>query len=271
MKQKKPIDPLSKQMLSGKLFFIAGPCVIESESLCMKIADRLAKTGLKNKVTIIFKASWDKANRTSKRSFRGPGKENGLEILNKVKQKTGLPLLTDVHETNDIRDCAEIADIIQIPAFLCRQTTLLNEAGKTGLWVNVKKGQFLSPQDIPYVIEKTGNKCMITERGTFFGYNRLVVDFAGIIEMKYFGVPIIFDATHSVQKPGGSTGKSGGNREYVIPLALSAICQKINGLFFEVHPNPDKALCDGANSLELKAFEKNIPRFLQLHEMVKEW
>jgi 2-dehydro-3-deoxyphosphooctonate aldolase (KDO 8-P synthase) len=198
-----------------------------------------------------------------------PGK--GLQVLEKVKEKTGLPLLTDVHAISDVAIAAQVVDIIQIPAFLCRQTDLLIEAGKCGKWVNVKKGQFMAPLDMRYAIEKVGNKCMLTERGTFFGYNRLVVDFIGISTMKNLMVPVIFDATHSVQAPGGAQGSSGGNRELALPLAQAAICQGVNGLFFEVHPNPEKALCDGPNSLYLSQFEKNVPRLLELHAMVSQW
>ncbi len=255
----------------GKLFFIAGPCVIETEELCVTIAEKLSQLAQTHNVSIIFKASYDKANRTSEESFRGPGLEEGLKILLKVKTRTGLPVLTDIHVPEQAAPVAEVADIIQIPAFLCRQTDLLAAAGATGRYVNIKKGQFMSPQDMRFALDKAGGRCLLTERGTFFGYNRLVVDFAGIYILKKWGVPVIFDATHSVQRPGGDDGVSSGNRKLAIPLARAAICQKVNGLFFEVHPDPDNALCDSANSISLADFEKEVPRFLELHEKIKAW
>ncbi len=264
--------PLKKTDLNGQnLFFIAGPCVIESEGLCMSIAETLARLSSDNNVTIVFKASYDKANRTSASSFRGPGREEGLKIMQKVKNETNLPICTDIHVPDDAIPVAGVADIIQIPAFLCRQTDLLTAAGATGKYVNIKKGQYMAPQDMRYAIEKTGNKCLLTERGTFFGYNRLVVDYAGIHTMKALGVPVVFDATHSVQQPGGGDGCSSGNRELAVPLAFAAICQKVNGLFFEVHPEPENAFCDSANTIYLSEFEKNLPQFLELHEKAKEW
>ena len=258
--------------LNGQsLFLIAGPCVIESEQLCLSVAENLAQLSQKHQVTIIFKSSYDKANRTSLSSFRGPGREEGLKTLQKVKDRTGLPVLTDIHTPDDAELAAAVVDIIQIPAFLCRQTDLLLKAKATGKYVNIKKGQFMAPQDMRYAIEKAGDKCLLTERGTFFGYNRLVVDFGAVHTMKQFGVPIVFDATHSVQNPGGGDGYSSGNREMIIPLAFAAICQNINGLFSEVHPEPDNALCDGDNSISLSDFEKNLPRFIELFEKIKSW
>jgi 2-dehydro-3-deoxyphosphooctonate aldolase (KDO 8-P synthase) len=250
------------------LFFIAGPCVIESESLCLRIAERLANSADKNAVDIIFKASYDKANRTSLRSFRGPGKKKGLAILAKVKKLFGLPLCTDIHYPQDAADAAGIVDILQIPAFLCRQTDLLRAAGKTGKYVNIKKGQFMAPQDMRFALEKVGKRAFITERGTFFGYHRLVVDFAGMRELLALGVPVIFDATHSVQEPGAGNGCSTGNRDLALPLAAAALCAGAQGLFFEVHPDPDKALCDGPNSLRLSAFQKNVSRLMELHAII---
>jgi 2-dehydro-3-deoxyphosphooctonate aldolase (KDO 8-P synthase) len=253
------------------LFFIAGPCVIESQGLCLEIAERLAKAAQKNSVAIIFKASYDKANRTSLSSFRGPGKKKGLAVLAKVKKMTGLPVCTDIHSPDDAREAAESVDILQIPAFLCRQTDLLSAAGKTGRYVNIKKGQFMAPSDMRFALEKAGKRAFITERGTFFGYNRLVVDFAGMRDLLALGAPVVFDATHSVQNPGGGCGKSTGNRDAAIPLARAAIATGANGLFFEVHPDPDKALCDGPNSLRLSEFEKNLPRLVELHAKIAEW
>lgn len=266
------MEVLTQQNRDGQsLFFIAGPCVIESEDLCLNIAEKLARLATEHSVTIIFKASFDKANRTSATSFRGPGRDAGLTILNKVKEETGLPICTDIHIPDDAAAVAAVADIIQIPAFLCRQTDLLAAAGATGKYVNIKKGQFMAPQDMRFALEKAGDKCIITERGTFFGYNRLVVDYAGIHQLKELGVPIVFDATHSVQQPGGGHGVSTGNRELAVPLASAALCQGVHGLFFEVHPDPDQALCDGANSIPMDIFAQNVPRFLALFEMVKGW
>jgi 2-dehydro-3-deoxyphosphooctonate aldolase (KDO 8-P synthase) len=253
------------------LFFIAGPCVIESESLCLCIAERLAEISSVRKVDIVFKASYDKANRTSLSSFRGPGKKRGLAILEKVKKRTRLPLCTDIHSPLDAADAAEIVDILQIPAFLCRQTDLLRAAGKTGKYVNIKKGQFMAPGDMRFALEKTGKRAFITERGTFFGYHRLVVDFAGMRELAALGAPVIFDATHSVQAPGAGKGRSAGERDLAVPLARAALCAGARGLFFEVHPDPERALCDGPNSLRLSDFEKNVPRLIELSAMIDDW
>jgi 2-dehydro-3-deoxyphosphooctonate aldolase (KDO 8-P synthase) len=252
-------------------FFIAGPCVIESERLCLDIAGTLANLSARENIVIMFKASYDKANRTSGASFRGPGMKKGLKILQKVKNRTGLPILTDIHSPLQASEVAEVADILQVPAFLCRQTDLLVAAKKTGRFVNVKKGQFMSPQDMKFSLEKAGKKAWLTERGTFFGYNRLVVDFAGIPVLKSFGRPVIFDATHSVQMPGAGNGVSSGNRDQAIPLARAAVCMGADGLFFEIHPNPDKALCDGPNSISVKDFVKNAPSFIELFERVRTW
>lgn len=252
-----------------KLFFIAGPCVIESEKLCSTIADALTLLADKYHVSIIFKASYDKANRTSVDSFRGPGADAGLRILEKIKKNTGLPILTDIHEPSEASAAGEVVDILQIPAFLCRQTDLLIAAAHTGKIVNIKKGQFLSPADMAFPVKKAGENCWITERGTFFGYNRLVVDFAGFSQLKSFGKPLIFDATHSVQIPGGVNGCSDGNRDLAIPLARAAVTMGADGLFFEMHPNPDKALCDGPNSIRLTEFENELPRLIELWEFLQ--
>jgi len=253
-----------------RLFFIAGPCVIESEDLCCRIAERLAELKAKYDLDIVFKASYDKANRLSESSFRGPGRENGLKILEKIRNRCGLPVLTDIHETSQAVEVAEVVDIIQIPALLSRQTDLLVAAGRTGKWVNIKKGQFMAPEDMEFAIAKVGEKVWITERGTFFGYKRLVVDFAGIPVLKRFGAPVVFDATHSVQLPGGGGGVSGGNRELAIPLARAAIAMGVDGLFFEVHPDPDSALCDGPNSLRLEDFEREAPRLKEMFERMRD-
>jgi 2-dehydro-3-deoxyphosphooctonate aldolase (KDO 8-P synthase) len=249
------------------LFIIAGPCVIESKDLCLTIASRLAKLSSQLKIDIIFKSSFDKANRTSGSSFRGPGKEEGLGILDEVRKETGLAVLTDIHESADAKETAGVVDILQIPAFLCRQTDLLQSARDTGCVVNVKKGQFMAPHDMKYSVEKAGPKSWITERGTFFGYNRLVVDFAGIPVLKSFGRPVIFDATHSVQNPGGGDGCSSGNRALALPLAKAALSMGVDGLFFETHTDPDKALCDGPNSLDIRELEKNLPFLIELYHL----
>ena len=248
-----------------KLFFIAGPCVIETKEICLTIASKLATLAEKYSVNIIFKASYDKANRTSRTSYRGPGRDEGLSILDLVRKESGLPLLTDIHESIQATEAAEVVDVLQIPAFLCRQTDLLSCAAATGKLVNVKKGQFLAPEDMRYSIEKVGDNSWVTERGTFFGYNRLVVDFAGIPVLKSFGRPVIFDATHSVQSPGGGKGCSSGNRDLALPLAKAALALGVDGLFFEIHPEPENALCDGPNSLRLSDFERQLPYLIELH------
>ncbi|MBI5573898.1 MAG: 3-deoxy-8-phosphooctulonate synthase [Elusimicrobia bacterium] len=239
---------------------IAGPCVIENEKMVFELAAGIKKITGQLKIPFIFKASYDKANRTSIKSFRGPGLKKGLEILSRVKKKYSIPLLVDVHCTHDVPYVAEIADVIQIPAYLCRQTDLLIASAKTGKPINVKKGQFLSPYEMKNVVEKitsTGNKkILLTERGTFFGYNNLVVDFRSLIIMKDFGYPIVFDATHSVQLPGGFGDKTGGQREFILPLSKAAISVGASALFAEVHHNPEKALSDGPNSIKLSELKK---------------
>ncbi|MBN1130006.1 MAG: 3-deoxy-8-phosphooctulonate synthase [Chitinispirillaceae bacterium] len=260
----------SSNSRAPRLFFIAGPCVIETGSLCKKIADRLAALSAKHRVDIIFKASYDKANRLSGSSYRGPGKQEGLRILEKIKQESGLPILTDIHESFQAREAAQVADILQIPALLCRQTDLIVAAAKTGAWVNIKKGQFMAPEDMQFAVQKAGKKVMLTERGTCFGYKRLVVDFTGIPVMKSFGVPVVFDATHSVQLPGGGKGVSGGNRTLALPLAKAALAMGVDGLFFEVHPDPEKARCDGPNSLQIKEFERAVPGLIELFDTLRD-
>lgn len=255
-----------------KFKILAGPCVIESEDSVMYIAENLKKITENYNVDFYFKASFDKANRSSLDSYRGPGLEKGIEILQKVKQKFNVKIVTDIHEPYQASSVAEVADIIQIPAFLCRQTDLLIAAAKTNKIINVKKAQFLAPWDMKNVIEKittSGNKkIMLCERGTTFGYNRLVVDMTGIVEMKKFGYPVIFDATHSVQKPGGNGTSSGGNREYVSYLARAAAAVGIDGLFAEVHPNPDSALSDGANMITLEKFEQILDQILKINDLL---
>lgn len=234
---------------------IAGPCVIESEEQLLSIAGQLKEITDELGIPFTFKASFDKANRTSIDSFRGPGLEEGLRILQAVKDQYGLPVCTDIHEAWQAEPVAQVADILQIPAFLCRQTDLLVAAAKTGKWVNIKKGQFLAPWDMKNCVEKVrscGNdQVMLCERGSSFGYNTLVVDMTGLRIMKEFGVPVIFDATHSVQKPGGNGTSTGGNREYVEYLAKAAIAVGVDGLFMETHPDPDNARSDGPNMVPL--------------------
>ncbi|MBT7697170.1 MAG: 3-deoxy-8-phosphooctulonate synthase [Desulfobacterales bacterium] len=242
---------------NSPMVLIAGPCVIEDLKSTLEIAEYLKKTTDDLNIPFIFKASYDKANRTSIKSFRGPGLEDGIKILKKVKDELGIKIISDVHSSNEIDIAAEALDIIQIPAFLCRQTDFILEIARTGKIVNIKKGQFLAPWDIVNIVEKitsTGNKrILITERGTMFGYNNLVVDFRGIkIMQDRTGLPVIFDATHSVQLPGGSGSSSGGQREFVDPLAKAAVAAGADGVFLEVHKNPDKALCDGPNSIKLE-------------------
>jgi len=244
---------------NAPFILIAGPCVIEDETATMAIAGQLKAMAADAGVPLIFKASYDKANRTSINSFRGPGIERGLEILAGVKEEYSLPLLTDVHTTADVAAVASVVDILQIPAFLCRQTDLLvesaREAAKSGAIVNIKKGQFLAPWDMKPLVEKArlagDGKILLTERGATFGYNNLVVDFRSIPVMRETGCPVIFDATHSVQLPGGLGDSSGGERDMAPCLARAAVAVGVDGLFLEVHPDPDKALSDGANSLSL--------------------
>jgi 2-dehydro-3-deoxyphosphooctonate aldolase (KDO 8-P synthase) len=224
-----------------------------------------------HRVDIVYKSSYDKANRTSGSSFRGIGMEEGLKVLRKVRRETGLPVLTDVHAPDQVEATAEAVDVLQIPAFLCRQTDLIRRAAQTGKLVNIKKGQFMAPEDMRFAVEKAGERCLLTERGTFFGYHRLVVDFAALSVLRSLGRPVVFDATHSVQTPGGGEGVSGGDRRTALLLARAAVAAGIDGLFMEVHPEPDKALCDGPNSLELHTFAEHLPRLLDLHERVRSW
>jgi 2-dehydro-3-deoxyphosphooctonate aldolase (KDO 8-P synthase) len=244
-------------------FLIAGPCVIESEGLCLEIARSLRDTCRKLGVTYIFKASYDKANRSSGKSFRGPGLDEGLATLAKVRARADVPTLTDIHSADQAAAAAEVVDILQIPALLCRQTDLIAAAAATGKIVNIKKGQFLSPRDMENPVAKArragAKQILVTERGTTFGYNNLVSDMRGIPIMKRFGVPVVFDATHSVQMPGGGGDKSSGEREFAPVLARAAIAAGADGLFIETHPNPDAALSDGPNMIPLA----EMPDFLR--------
>lgn len=251
---------------SMKTTFIAGPCVIESQELLYAVAEKLVEINQKLEVDIIFKASFDKANRTSISSFRGPGLEKGLEMLANVKSKYGLKLLTDIHESYQAEAVGQVVDVLQIPAFLCRQTDLLVAAAKTGKVVNIKKAQFLSGSDMKYPVEKAKEagaaEVWLTERGNTFGYNNLVVDFRNIPDMKEIVPTVIMDCTHSVQRPGAMGGKTGGDRRFVPPMALAAKAFGATGYFFEVHPNPDKGLSDGPNMLELDKLESLIANLL---------
>ena len=257
------------------LFVVAGPCVIETREILMDLARFLSAETGRLGLGYAFKASYDKANRTSVRSYRGPGFEAGLEMLREVKRETGVPLMSDVHDAAEVDRAAEVLDIIQIPAFLCRQTDLVQAAARTGRTVNVKKGQFLSPWDVAHVIEKitaAGNdRIIVTERGTSFGYNNLVVDMRGLSIMRGFGFPVLFDATHSVQLPGGGQGCSSGDPAFIAPLARAAVAAGVDGVFMEVHPDPAAALCDGPNSLRRDSFPGLIAQLATLDHLVKGW
>ena len=245
--------------LDAPLFLMAGPCVIESEESCLEIAKRLAQISDRTGVKILFKASFDKANRSSFSSYRGPGLVRGMEILARVRDETGLPVMTDVHEPDQAGQAAATVDCLQVPAFLCRQTDLLWACAETGTPISVKKGQFLSPAEMANVVDKIracqNDKVILTERGTFFGYNRLVNDMTGIAVMQQLGCPVVFDATHSTQQPGGLGAASGGRPEMSPLLARAAVAAGANGLFLEVHPNPEKALSDAASMLPLEGLE----------------
>ena len=250
------------------LVIIAGPCVIETEALTLAIAEKLKEIGQRLELPIIFKASFDKANRTSNEAFRGLGLDGGLQVLAKVKAETGLPVTTDLHESHQAQPVSEVCDLLQIPAFLARQTDLLLAAAATGRAVNVKKGQFMAPWDMKHVVKKLNaagcENVMLTERGTFFGYGRLVNDMRAIPQMQELNVPVIFDATHSVQEPGGLGSATGGNRAMVEPLARAAVAMGVDGLFFETHPNPDQSPSDGPNMIPLHEFEGLLRRLLTL-------
>ena len=255
-----------------KLFLIAGPCVIENVEDAGNIARVVSDIASKHGCKYYFKASFDKANRTSVDSYRGPGIERGLQILDDIKKSYGVGICTDIHEPWQADEIAKVADIIQIPAFLCRQTDLILAAANTGKTINVKKGQFMAPWDMENVVKKiesTGNnKIMLCERGTSFGYNNLVVDMTGIIEMKKLGYPVVMDATHSVQKPGGNGATTGGNRDFAEPLAKAAIAVGADGLFFEVHQDPDNALSDGPNMVRLDEFNGIMERVIKVYDAV---
>jgi len=275
----------------GSLLVIAGPCVLQTYDLTMRIAESIAKTAARHGLSFVFKASFDKANRTSLASVRGPGIDEGLAMLARVRDQTGLPTTTDIHLPEQAAPAAEACDLLQIPAFLARQTDLLIAAAATGRPINVKKGQFMSPDDMRYAVEKIRgteavsglgemaaqtremapkDRVLLCERGTFFGYGRLVNDFTSLPIMRSLGVPVVFDATHSVQRPGGLGGATGGNREMVEPLARAAVAMGVDALFFETHPQPADSPSDGPNMIPLDQFDDMIGRLARLHETVAE-
>jgi len=259
--------------IGSGLIFILGPCVIESEGATLSTLEALKRVTADLGVPFIFKSSYDKANRTSVSSFRGPGMKEGLRILKKAKEAFGVPVLTDIHCKDEVASVAEVADIIQIPAFLCRQTDLIVEAARTGRIINIKKGQFMAPQDMLNSVRKAGSagneSVFLTERGSSFGYNNLVVDFRSIPIMRGFGCPVVFDATHSVQAPGGMGSCSGGDRAMARVLARAAAAVGVDGFFLEVHPDPDKALCDGPNSIALKDLPSILKEIIDIDGVVK--
>ena len=255
----------------SRLFLIAGPCVIESEDVAMRVADEVKRVGDIFDIPVLFKSSFDKANRTSINSFRGPGIVKGLEILSKVKDRFSIPVVSDIHVPDQAALAGQVLDVIQIPAFLSRQTDLLVAAAKTGKTVNIKKGQFQAPEDMNHTIGKISgsgyHKILITERGSSFGYHDLVVDMRSIPMIKKFGFPVVFDATHSAQKPSADNGKSGGNRELAESLAMAAVAAGANGVFIETHPNPESALCDGPNSMDLSRLERVMAKLIKVHSI----
>jgi len=258
----------------GDVFLIAGPCVIEDEAITFETAERLKTICAELSISFVFKSSFDKANRTSVSSFRGPGMDRGLRILADIRSKLQVPIIADIHAIEEIRPAAEVLDALQIPAFLCRQTDLVLSAAETGKPVNIKKGQFLAPWDVKNIIDKfisNGNQNLfITERGVSFGYNNLVVDFRAFPIMRSFGYPVIFDVTHSLQLPGGQGSSSGGQREFAEPMAKAAVAAGIDGLFMEVHPDPEKALCDGPNMIRLDEMKGFLTRVKAVHDLVSE-
>ncbi|MDQ7788327.1 MAG: 3-deoxy-8-phosphooctulonate synthase [Thermodesulfovibrionales bacterium] len=258
---------------NNPLFLIAGPCVLENEEILFQTADGLQRICNTLGFPLLFKSSYDKANRTSVSSFRGPGIEKGLKMLSEVRSRFGIPIISDVHSVEEVQAAAKVLDVIQIPAFLCRQTDLILAAANTGKPVNIKKGQFLAPWDIRNIIEKfiaTGNhNVFITERGTSFGYNNLIVDFRVFPVIRSSGYPVIFDVTHSLQLPGGMGTSSGGQREFAEPLARAAVAVGVDGLFLEVHPDPDKALCDGPNMIRLDDLEEMLSHIKIIHDAVR--
>ena len=254
------------------LTLIAGPCVIESKELVFEVAGALSEICKKLKINLVFKSSYDKANRTSNSGYRGLGLSAGLEILSAVKNEFKIAMLTDIHESHEAKEASEVVDVLQIPAYLCRQTELLKSAALTGKAVNVKKGQFLAPWDMSNVVDKLrdfgAKNIIVTERGSSFGYNALVVDYRSLPQMREFGCPVVFDVTHSVQQPGGLGSSSGGQREFAAALARAAVAVGVDGLFMEVHPDPDKALSDGPNMIPLHRVEKLLSQLLEIRQVI---
>jgi 2-dehydro-3-deoxyphosphooctonate aldolase (KDO 8-P synthase) len=259
---------------SGQLFLIAGPCVVESEAHALKMAEAISEITRRIDLPYIFKASYDKANRTSASGYRGPGIDEALRVLGRVRNDLGLPVLTDVHSVSQVRGAAEVADVLQIPAFLSRQTDLIVEAARSGRAVNIKKGQFLAPHDMKNVIEKAtsqGNdRVLVTERGASFGYNNLVVDFRGFPIMRSFGHPVVFDVTHSLQRPGGLGTASGGDSQFIEYMARAGVACGVDGVFMEVHDNPAAALSDGPNSLPLDRLAPLLEKLKAINELVRD-
>jgi 2-dehydro-3-deoxyphosphooctonate aldolase (KDO 8-P synthase) len=253
------------------LVLFGGPCVIESEGVIRETVAGLKEITTRLGIPFVFKASFDKANRTSLASFRGPGLRDGLDLLARIKEEYQVPVISDIHEAGQAAEAGQVLDVIQIPAFLCRQTDLLVAAAKTGRPLSIKKGQFLSPWDMKNAVDKVresgNNQIMLTERGIMYGYNNLVVDMRALPVMRALGCPVIYDATHSVQLPGGAGGSSGGQREFIPPLARAAVAAGIDGLFMEIHPDPAKALCDGPNSMPLAEVEALLRKLLRIHEV----
>jgi 2-dehydro-3-deoxyphosphooctonate aldolase (KDO 8-P synthase) len=256
------------------LLLIAGPCVLESEELARETAAALKEIAARLSISFVFKSSFDKANRTSLDSYRGPGLAEGLKILARIRQEFNVPVISDIHETNQVQEASAVLDVLQIPAFLCRQTDLLVAAARSGKAINLKKGQFVSPWDMANAVNKIraagGRNLMLCERGFALGYNNLVVDMRSLPVLRSLGCPVIFDATHSVQLPGGAGGSSGGQREFIPPLARAAVAAGVDGLFMEVHPQPEKALCDGPNSMPLDRVETLLKMLLKIHAVVSE-
>ncbi len=256
-----------KRIGQGEFFLIAGPCVIESPDICFQVAEQVKQLCHQLGIVYIFKASYRKANRLSASSYTGPGFDEGLEVLRQVRNKFEIPVLTDVHETVEVSTVAEVVDILQIPAFLCRQTDLVVKAARSGKWVNIKKGQFLAPEDMAKIVEKaSSDKVMLTERGSSFGYRNLVVDFRSLLIMKETGRPVVFDATHSLQLPGAGNGVTLGQPQYVVPMSKAAAAVGIDGLFVETHPEPSKALSDAAAMLPLQDMEELLTAVMQVRK-----
>jgi len=270
----KPFKVGNAELGGSDLFLIAGPCLVESESHALTMAEAIAAITTRLGIPYIFKSSYDKANRTSVNAHRGPGIEEGLRILARVRSETGVAVLTDVHEVSQVRAAAEVADVLQIPAFLSRQTDLIVEVARSARAVNIKKGQFLTPRDMKHAIEKAtsqaNERVMITERGTSFGYNNLVVDFRGLPIMREFGYPVVYDVTHSLQRPGGLGAASGGDSQFIEYMARAGVACGVDGVFMEVHDNPAAALSDGPNSLPLDRLAPLLEKLKAIHELVRD-